>query len=120
MIKQRNANKILLTVERVMEHLNEYELIDVAVWQYDPTSDSFEICEGCIYSDDIARIVMPFKEDLVKFSEVVVALENDTQQDFERYRKGVWHRIVDAGYTEMFYTLQDTLLKERVAAWLND
>ena len=118
-VKTNVENKKLLTVERVMEHLNDDILSDAGVWYYDPKNDSFEFCEE-EQVDEVGGIVMPFKENLVRFSEVVEALEDETEEDFERYRGGVWHRIFESGYVEEFNSLQERLLSQRVEDWLDN
>ena len=119
-VKTNVENKELLTVERVMEHLNDDTLSSEAgVWYYDPQNDSFELCEE-EQVDEVGGIVMPFKQVLVRFSEVVEALEDETGENFERYRRGVWHRIFESGYVEEFNSVQERLLRHRVEAWLNN
>lgn len=105
-----------LSVELVMKYLNHYYPIQGDVWFYDPEEDSFDVCEDI----NVPGIAMPFEEDLVRVSEVAEILEGVTNQDFELHHAGVMRRIIDAGYADEFYELQNSLLKERVREWLND
>ena len=119
-VKTNVENKKLLTVERVMEHLNDDTLSsETGVWYYDPETDSFELCEE-EQMDEVDGIVMPFEQVLVRFSEVVETLEDETGEDFERYRRGVWHRIFESGCVEEFNSVEERLLRHRVEDWLNN
>ena len=120
MKENTNSNKKLLKVDGVMEHLNDDTLSsETGVWYYDPETDSFELCEE-EQMDEVGGIVMPFEQVLVRFSEVVETLEDETGEDFERYRRGVWHRIFESGYVEEFNSVRERLLRHRVEDWLNN
>lgn len=55
-----------------MDHLNDEKIrgLGVGLWYYAPDTDSFELCEE-EQMDEVDGIVMPFKEELVSFSDVL-------------------------------------------------
>lgn len=122
MTKSNNAmSKKYLTVKRVMDHLNDEKIrgLGVGLWYYAPDTDSFELCEE-EQMDEVDGIIMPFKEDLVSFSDVFEALEEEPDEDFELYDSYERHRIVSRKYGGLFLAVKRCLLEQKVEEWLEN
>lgn len=104
-----------------MDHLNDEKVrgLGVGLWYYDPDTDSFELCEE-EQMDEVDGIVMPFREDLVSFSDVFEALEEEPDEDFELYGSYESHRIISRKYGGLFFAVKRCLLEEKVEEWLNN
>ncbi|WP_320973812.1 hypothetical protein [Dysgonomonas capnocytophagoides] len=101
-----------LGIDTIMKHLNDSSTIDSGIWYYNSNTKTIDLCSE--ENLDSLEFIMPFKQDLVSYHEIISRMEDDFNVTFETHRPGVSRRVREAGYHDCVYDYTDMLIRERL------